>query len=122
MKAKEDDSRNDGARPNEGDLAEVLVKGQKNSILFHGVIPDLFIRRTGRNVADPRHVMPSLAKRLDYKGVEVFVGEKTHGSASNLVYLLHPHEFVGKGETGENVLVRHMRIVLHDLLLGPAVG
>lgn len=75
---EEDDaggSRKSGA---EGQLAEVLVEHEQQTLLGTGSLQDLLVLQAGSARPDPQYVVPPGSERLDRLRGEVLVSEKPH--------------------------------------------
>ena len=110
----------------EGQFAEILVKGEQQTLLGYCPLNDLFIRGAQHRFPDPQHIVPLTAQCRHAITGNVFVGTEAHGhrrpSLCHGKHLFVAQSFLRVGHTGRDLLTSQSRIVPKNLRLVPALG
>jgi hypothetical protein len=103
-------------------LTEVLVERQNQPLLRCRLRQDLPVVRTGACHSNPDNIVARRLERGDRDSWNVLVGEESHGSDGERKDPFGLENFGRIVQTGYDVVVRQIGIILQDLLLRPALA
>ena len=103
-------------------LTEVLVERQNQPLLRCRLRQDLAVVRAGTCHSNPDNIVARRLERGDRDSWNVLVGEESHGSDGERKDPLGFENFGRIVQTGYDVVVRQVGIILQDLKLRPALA